>query len=502
MPIVPGTVFLAGAGPGDPGLLTLRAAELLTTCDCVVYDYLVNPAILTRIPAHVERHFVGKRGGRASASQDEINRMLIELAHKHRRVLRLKGGDPFLFGRGGEEAAALAEAGVPFEVVPGVTSGIGVPAYAGIPVTHRAASSVVAFATGHQAKGETEDLDWAGLARIETVVLYMGMHKLAQNCASLIAHGRAADTPACAIQWGSYARQRVVVGTLATLPQLAIDAKLGAPAITVIGDVVWYREKIRWFDNRPLSGRRVVVTRLREQASELSDLLGRVGAEVVEAPVARQEAPASWDDLDGSLRAMRSFRWVVFTSANAVRFTWERLRVLGMDARAFANSRIAAIGPSTATVLASHGLTADLVPHHYDAASLAAALVTRESLPPSVLLPQADNARFILRDHLRAAGCTVTTSIAYRTVPEPFVLDPELPIDAVTFASSATVDRFVAGLGKERVIALIAAGCRYYAIGPQTAATMTANGLPIAAMAEEATIPALVQAVVRDLATA
>lgn len=497
-----GTVFLAGAGPGDPGLLTLRVAELLSDCDCVVHDYLVNPAILARIPAHVERHFVGKRGGRASASQDEINRMLIELAQTHARVLRLKGGDPFLFGRGGEEAAALAEAGIPFEVIPGVTSGIGVPAYAGIPVTHRAASSVVAFATGHQAKGETEDLDWAGLARIETVVLYMGMHKLAQNCAALVAHGRAADTPACAIQWGSYARQRVVVGTLATLPHLAAEAKLGAPAITVIGEVVRYRDKIRWFDNRPLSGRRVVVTRSREQASDLCDLLGRVGAEVVEAPVARQAAPTSWDDLDAALRALGTFRWVVFTSANAVRFTWERLRALKLDARAFATSSIAAVGPSTAAVLASHGLTADLVPHHYDAASLATALVARAAQPPSVLLPQADNARPLLRDHLHAAGCAVTTAIAYRTVPEPFTLDPELPVDAVTFASSATVERFVAGLGQERIAALITAGCRFYAIGPQTAATLGAHGLPIAAMAEEATIPALVQAVVRDLATA
>ena len=494
----PGTVFLAGAGPGDPGLLTLRAAELLTNCDCVVYDYLVNPAILARIPAHVERHFVGKRGGRASSSQDDINRMLVELAQRHHRVLRLKGGDPFLFGRGGEEAAALAEAGVPFEVVPGVTSGIGVPAYAGIPVTHRAASSVVAFATGHQAKGETEDLDWAGLARIETVVLYMGMHKLAQNCASLIAHGRAADTPACAIQWGSYARQRVVVGTLATLPQLAAEAKLGAPAITVIGEVVRYREKIRWFDNRPLSGRRIVVTRSREQASELSDLLARVGAEVVEAPVAHQESPLSWDSLDSALRTLRSFRWIVFTSANAVRFTWERMRALGLDARAFANSRIAAVGPTTAALLSTHGIIADLVPHKYDAASLAGALLARESLPPSVLLPQADNAKPVLRDHLFAGGCAVTTAVAYRTVPEPFTLDPELPIDAITFASSATVERFVTGLGSERITALLTAGCRCYAIGPQTAATMTAHGLPITATAEEATIPALVQAVVRD----
>jgi uroporphyrinogen III methyltransferase/synthase len=498
MPI-PGTVFLAGAGPGDPALLTLRAAELLGDCDCVVHDYLVNPAILARVPAQVERHFVGKRGGRASVSQDDINRLLIDLARTHHRVLRLKGGDPFLFGRGGEEAAALAEAGIPFEVVPGVTSGIGVPAYAGIPVTHRAASSVVAFATGHQAKGEVEDLDWAGLARVETVVLYMGMHKLAQNCASLIAHGRAADTPACAIQWGSYPRQRVVVGTLETLPRLAAEAGLGAPAITVIGDVVRYREKIRWFDNRPLSGRRVVVTRSREQASELCELLARVGAEVVEAPVATQEPPVSWDDLDAALHTLSIFRWVVFTSANAVRFTWTRLRGLGLDARAFAHVRIAAVGPSTAAVLASHGLVADLVPQRYDAASLASELLAREPSPPAVLLPQADNAKPVLRDRLATVGCTVSVAIAYRTVPMAFDLDPELPVDAVTFASSATVERFVTGLGAGRIAALLAAGCRCYAIGPQTAATMAAHGLPIAATADEATIPALVQAVTDDL---
>ena len=198
-----GTVYLVGAGPGDPGLLTVRGAELVRSCDCVVYDYLVNPAILAAVPADAVRHFVGKRGGAASCTQEEINQHLIALARSHRRVLRLKGGDPFLFGRGGEEAAALAEAGIPFAVVPGVTAGIGVPAYAGIPVTHRAASSVVAFATGHQQAGYDPDLDWRSLAHIETIVLYMGMHKLAENCAQLIAHGRAATTPACAIQWGT-----------------------------------------------------------------------------------------------------------------------------------------------------------------------------------------------------------------------------------------------------------------------------------------------------------
>jgi uroporphyrinogen III methyltransferase/synthase len=507
----PGTVYLVGAGPGDPGLLTVRAAELLAQCDCVVYDYLVNPAILARIPAGAERRFVGKRGGKASVTQDEINRSLVELAGRHRRVLRLKGGDPFLFGRGGEEAAALAEAGVPFEVVPGVTSGIGVAAYAGIPVTHRAASSVVAFATGHQQAGYDAEPDWTSLAHIETIVLYMGMHKLAENCATLIAHGRSPETPAAAIQWGSYARQRTVVGTLATLPALATAARLGAPAITVVGDVVRYREKIRWFDNRPLSGRRVVVTRSREQASELAELFGRAGAEVVEAPVARQEPPESWDGLDAALGRMREFDWVVFTSVNAVRFTWRRVRELGRDARLFADVHLAAVGPATARALEEHGLHPDLVPERYDAAALGEALRARGmhcvgNIPPTpalprVLLPQADNARSQLRDWLSAHGCPVTVAVAYRSLPEPLDLDLEtLPVDAVTFASSATVSRFVVAVGETAMDELIAAGCRCYAIGPQTAATMRELGIPVAAVADEATVASLVAAVVRDLA--
>nr|MBA3708718.1 uroporphyrinogen-III C-methyltransferase [Planctomycetota bacterium] len=264
-----GTVYLVGAGPGDPGLLTCRARDLLVACDCVVHDYLVNPEILELVPATAVRHNVGKRGGATSITQPEINRTIVELASRHRRIVRLKGGDPFLFGRGGEEAVALSDAGIAFEVVPGVTSGTGVPAYAGIPVTHRAASSAVAFVTGHQQVGSDDDLDWSSFARIETLVLYMGVHRLAENCAALIAAGRAADTPACAIQWGTYPHQRVVTATLATLAREVAAAGLGAPAITVIGEVVRYREKIRWFDHplrRPLFGRRVVVTRSREQA--------------------------------------------------------------------------------------------------------------------------------------------------------------------------------------------------------------------------------------------
>jgi uroporphyrinogen III methyltransferase/synthase len=503
----PGTVFLVGAGPGDPGLLTVRGAELLRTCDCVVHDSLVNPAILAHVPDGVERRDVGKRGGATSTTQTAINALLVELASRYRRIVRLKGGDPFLFGRGGEEAAALSDAGVPFLVVPGVTSGIGVPAYAGIPVTHRAASSVVAFATGHQAKDSTGDLDWASLAHIETVVLYMGMHKLAENCAALIAHGRAATTPAAAIQWGTYARQRVVTGTLATLPGLAKEAGLGAPAITVIGDVVRYREKIRWFDNRPLSGRRVLVTRARDSASELCDLLDATGAEVIEAPLARHVAPESWAEVDATLARLQQFDWVAFTSANAVRFLWRRLRELGLDGRAFGSVRLAAVGGSTARALQACGLQADLVPEDYNAAALGSAM--RDSgmqcignIPPTpalprVLLPQADNARSQLRDWLVGQGCPTTVVVAYRTQSVAFTMpDLDGAIDAVTFASSATVERFAGALGAEAVRNLVDSGCRFISIGPQTSDTMRALSIPLAAQADQASVASLVQATI------
>jgi uroporphyrinogen III methyltransferase / synthase len=502
-----GTVYLVGAGPGDPGLLTVRAASLIAGCDCVVHDSLVNPAILDRLPHGIVRRDVGKRGGAASTTQAQINQLLVDLAGRHRRVLRLKGGDPFLFGRGGEEAAALAAAGIPFVVVPGVTSGIGVPAYAGIPVTHRAASSVVAFATGHQAKDGSAELDWDSLSRIETVVLYMGMHKLGENCAAMISHGRSPDTPAAAIQWGTYPRQRVVTGTLSTLPRLAAAAGLGAPAITVIGEVVRYRERIRWFDNRPLSGRRVAVTRAADHASELCELLEAAGAEVVLAPLARHDPPHSWDAMDAALARLGEYDWVAFTSANAVRFLWQRLRELGGDARRFARVRIAAVGTATASALDRCGLAADLLPLRHDAAALGEAM--RGSLDhcvgnipptpalPRVLLPQADNARPALRDWLVGHGCRVDVVTAYRSLA--LDLDPERllrGIDALTLASSATAERLVVALGVDRLAGLEAAGCRFIAIGAQTAETMRGLGIPPAAVAADADMPALVDAVI------
>ena len=495
-----GTVHLVGAGPGDPGLLTVRAAEALRACDACVYDYLVNPAILNLLPVGAARHFVGKRGGQESCTQEEINAQLVQLARQHRRIVRLKGGDPFLFGRGGEEADALAAAGIPFSVVPGVTSGIAVPAYAGIPITHRAASSAVLFATGHRTPGKDDDLHWDALARVETLVLYMGMHKLDEICAALIGHGRAADTPVAVIQWGTYPHQRVAEGTLATIAGIARAVGLGAPAITVVGEVVRYRERIRWFDNRPLFGRTVVVTRSREQASELAALFGDAGARVIECPLLRPAPPAAWDMLDAALADLSRFDWIAFTSANAVAFTLGRLRDLGRDARALAPCRIAAVGAATDRALAAHGLRADLVPETFAGADLAKEILRVGPDRARVLLPQAEHPAPGLRERLDAAGATVTSVIAYRNLPEQPAIDliAERP-DAVCFASSATAERFVAALGAKAVADLAQQGCRWYAIGPETAAGMRRVGLEPTAIAGEASVAALAATMIADL---
>jgi uroporphyrinogen III methyltransferase/synthase len=500
-------VSLVGAGPGDPGLLTARGRERLLVCDCLIYDYLVNPEIVALAPRHAERHYVGKRGRRTSTPQEEINRILVDAGRRHRRVVRLKGGDPFLFGRGGEEAVALAQAGLAFEIVPGVTSGIGAPAYAGIPVTHRAASSAVVLVTGHQQHkpGEPEPpFAWHSIAQVETIVLYMGMHRLAENCAALIAAGRAATTPAAIIQWGTLPHQRVVTATLADLPAQAAAAGLGAPAITVIGEVVRYRDEIRWFDHperHPLFGKRILVTRAREQASTLTDGLRAHGAAVLEVPLARFAWPEDCTALDAALSDLSRFAWLAVTSANAVEFTWNRLRHLGLDARALAQTRLAAVGPATARALEAHGLHPDVLPETADSAHLASTLLA-QAAPASILIPQADNARTVLRERLSAGGWTVTAPTAYTAVP----MAPEIDlaserVDAITFASSATVERFLGVAGKELLEQWLKTGCRLYAIGPQTAATLQAHGLPVAATADGASVEGLVEAVVRNFGT-
>ncbi|HEV7587086.1 MAG TPA: uroporphyrinogen-III C-methyltransferase, partial [Longimicrobium sp.] len=414
-----GTVYLVGAGPGDPGLLTLRAAELLERADVLVYDALAAPEIVERA-AKAERIYAGKRGGRTSPlSQEEISALLVELAAKHAVVVRLKGGDPFVFGRGGEEALALAAAGISWEVVPGITAGTAGPAYAGIPVTHRGLSTSVTLVTGHEdpAKAGT-DVDWNALGRgTGTLVFYMSVGKMEENFARLIEAGRPADTPAAAVEWGTHARQRTVVGTLATLPALAREANVGAPSVVVVGDVVSLRGELAWFDRRPLSGKRVVVTRARAQASGFAASLRELGAEVVQLPVIRIESPEDPDALRRAALQADSFDWIVFTSANGVDRFFAALAEGGRDARALGGVSICAIGPATAQELAKHGVRADLVPDEFVAeAALAALMAATELAGRRILIPRAAEARAVLPDGLRERGAEVVEVAAYRTV--------------------------------------------------------------------------------------
>lgn len=491
-----GTVYLVGAGPGDPGLLTLRAAELMERADVLVYDALVSPAIMERAP-HAERVYVGKRGGEHHRTQEQINAILVGLAGKHRTVVRLKGGDPFVFGRGGEEALVLAQAGIPFEVVPGVTAGIAAPAYAGIPVTQRGMAASVAFVTGHEdpTKPDT-DVDWAHLARgVGTVVFYMGVGKMADNFRRLIEHGRAPDTGAAAIEWGTYPRQRTVSGTLETLPAIAKEAGIGAPSLIVVGEVVSLRDELGWWDRRPLSGRRIVVTRARAQASEFAAALEALGAEVVQFPVIRIAPAADPEPLRRAAAQAGSFDWIVFTSANGVERFWYALAEQKCDARSLGGVRVCAIGPATAAELERRGVTPDLVPDEFVAESAVRALLAAAPVHGArILLPRAEVARAVLPDSLRSAGAEVVEVAAYTTVQDGTgaervraMLDRG-EVDAVTFTASSTVRNFVELIGAEIGRAKVAS------IGPVTSATARELGLAVDVEAAEFTTPGLVQA--------
>jgi uroporphyrinogen III methyltransferase/synthase len=498
-----GIVYLVGAGPGDPGLLTIRGRELLRSCDDVVYDALVNEEMLTAELGgrDVERHFVGKRGGGdGSARQDDIDALLVRLARDGRRVVRLKGGDPFVFGRGGEEAQALARAGIEFEVVPGVTAGIAAPAYAGIPVTHRTVATAVTFVTGHEdPEKDATGTDWRALAGSgATLVLYMGVRTLPDVARELLAGGRAADTPAAVIERATYPSQRVVIGTLATIADRARDANVGAPAITIVGDVVRLREEIEWFARRPLAGKRIVVTRARAQASSLSARLRELGAEVIEMPAIRIE-PLDPAPLHRALDALGDYDWVVFTSQNAVELVWQAMRSRGLDARSLGRARVAAIGRATADALLDHGLAADVVPEPFVAESLVEALRRRDDVAGRrVLLARAAAARDVLPDGLRALGAQVDEIPIYRTVLDgdgAARVTARLSageIDLVTLTSSSTAQFFVEAVGAEAAHAAAVAS-----IGPVTSRTARSLGLRVDIEAGEATIAGLVEAVMR-----
>ncbi len=501
------TVYLVGAGPGDPGLMTARALELIAAADVIVYDRLIPDSALDGARADAELIYVGKEGGApaslggaaerhtpGSASQDDIAQRLVEHGGAGRAVVRLKGGDPFVFGRGGEEAEALRAAGIPFEVVPGVTAGVAAPAYAGIPVTHRDAASAVAFVTGHEDPGKAESaLDWQALAAFPgTLVVYMGVRRLEVIAQRLRAGGRDSAQPAAVIERGTLPRQRVVTGTLATIAADATGAGIRAPAVALFGEVAALHERLRWLEERQLAGVTVAVTRARAQASGLASRLRALGAAVVEAPAIRI-AP-----LKVQLGDMRRYDLVCLTSPNGVRLLFERMTTAGVDARALSGARIAAIGPGTAAALREHGLIADVVPERFVAEGLVEALadvpVTR------ALVARAADARDVLPDALRARGAEVDVVALYETVAET-LSEPQLAAlagaDYVTFTSSSTV-RFL--------LDAIADGARprgrLVSIGPVTSAALRERGLEPDLEAVRHDIDGVVDALVANVASA
>ena len=501
-----GTVYLVGAGPGDPGLMTVRGAELLAAADVVVYDALANPRLLARCPGS-EIVYVGKRAASHSMTQDQINAVLVDHARAGKRVVRLKGGDPFVFGRGGEECEALAAAGVRFEVVPGITAAIAAPAYAGIPVTHRDLNSSFTLLTGHEKEesyrdpearqrelGAGTDMDWTAIARLTCVAFYMGVKSLPRICSKLVEHGLDPATPAATIQWGTTSRQRTVVGTVATLPELVAAAQVTPPALTIVGRVVSLRPTMNWFETRPLFGRTVVVTRARDQASDLSVQLEALGATVIEAPAVElvPAAPVPADVFTAPVD------WLVFTSANGVRFAKQRLFELGLDARAFGRAKVAAIGEVTAAAIRDHlGLRVDLCPTAFVAEALADALAgAGEVAGKRYLLLRADIARPLLRERLTAGGATVADVPIYETRAVT-TAPPELTaaldagtVDWVTFTSSSTVRNFLSLIGA----AVRLGTAKLASIGPVTTATLVAAGLTPTVQAERFDLGGLVAA--------
>jgi uroporphyrinogen III methyltransferase/synthase len=497
-------VYLIGGGPGDPGLITLRGAECIGLADVIVYDYLSHPSLLKHAAPSAEKIYVGKKGGEHTLSQDKINALLIEKAGAGLTVARLKGGDPFIFGRGGEEAEALVREGIPFEVVPGVTSAIAVPAYAGIPLTHRKLTQTVAFVTGHEEPGkEDSGIDWASLAKgIGTIVFFMGVKNLPFIVGRLIENGMPPDKPVAVIRWGTTPAQKTVAGTLSDIVERVVAAGLKAPAITVIGDVVNLRNDLAWFESRPLLGKTVVVTRAREQASELVRMLSDLGAECIECPTIAITPPADYAPLDSAIETLseRGYDWLIFTSVNGVDFFFERLFEKGGDVRAIGRAKIAAIGPATSRRLENYGLRSDLVPEDYRAESIIDAF-SRESIAgKKILLPRATEARPILPAALAEMGGRVEEVPAYLTredrsgAEEVIRRLSEGKIDLITFTSSSTARNFRALLPDDRFEALLR-GVTIASIGPITTDTARGIGFDVRLTAETYTIPGLLDAI-------
>jgi uroporphyrinogen III methyltransferase/synthase len=495
-----GKVYIIGAGPGDPELITLKGLRCIQEADVLIYDHLVSEELLSHAGHAIRLIYAGKQGGDHTLSQDEINRRLVEEAGQGKIVARLKGGDPFIFGRGGEEAEVLAKAGIPFEIVPGVTSAIAVPSYAGIPLTHRGYTSTVAFVTGHEDPGkEKSDIDWGALAGIGTLVFLMGVKNLPQIAAGLIAHGKDPETPAALIRWGTTSQQESLTGTLASIAARAEENAFLPPAVFVVGRVVELRKSLDWFEKKPLFGKGVVITRPEAQAAQMRELLWRQGARSIAFPTIDIVPPDSWQALDTALERLASYTWIVFTSANGVRFFFRRLREIGRDLRDLKDVRICTIGPATAAAIEGMGVRVDLVPDSYISEGVVRAFEKHNLNGLKVLLPRAETARDVIPDGLSGLGAAVDVVPVYRTVASDCKKEELAPllaageVDVVTFTSPSTVTHFMDIMGEGFTLP---PQVRTACIGPVTAAALKKAGLPVSILREEFTIPGLVAAMI------
>jgi uroporphyrinogen III methyltransferase / synthase len=485
-------VYLVGAGPGDPGLITWKGRKLLAIADSILYDNLANEHLLDLAPKNCERIYVGKKKSVHAFPQEEICAMMIDRALRGLNVVRLKGGDPFIFGRGGEELEALADAGVPFEVVPGVTSPLGIAAYSGIPLTHRAHNKVLTFVTGHDVQG----IDWSKVGQTETLVIFMGIFSIREIASEIMQNGRSGDTPAVAVRWGTRPDQETVTGTLATIADRIDQAKLKPPATVIIGEVVALREKLDWFEMLPLFGRKIVVTRAADQAAELSDRLRSLGADPQELPVIALEPPADPAPLDRAIENLTSYDWLIFTSVNGVRFFMDRLDQSRHDLRAL-KARICAIGPATRKAIEDLHLKVDLMPEEYVAESVVKAFASEHLAGKKILLPRAAVARDLIPAELAKSDARIDVVEAYRNVVPPSaaarahdIFSSEKKPDWITFTSSSTVKNLLAITGREAL-----AGVRVASIGPVTSATLCAHGLKVDAEAKQFTLDGLIDAI-------
>ncbi len=494
-----GSVYLVGAGPGDPGLLTLRAAEVLCDAEILLYDALVADAIVNLVPPSCEKIFVGKRRGERAMTQAEIEDTLVRKACEGHRVVRLKGGDPFVFGRGGEEAQALRRAGIPFEVVPGVSSALAAPAYAGIPLTHRDWNAAFTVLTGQEnPEKPLSTLDWERLADPHrTLVLLMATANLSEIVERLVSHGLSPQTPVAVVQDGTRPTQRTAVGTLATIVDDVAAQGIGSPAVVVVGDVVRLRAEIRWFDTGPLFGKSVLVTRAGHQSDAFARALLARGATPILAPTIAIERP---DDADATQRAVQElagYAWLVFTSQNGVDIFFEQLEARGADARAIGGAKVAAIGDQTAARLCERGVRADLVPPAFVGEELAASLIDRSRPGDRILIVQAQDAREVLSQTLERAGRGVTAIAAYKTTlaaPDPSFAQHVAHADVLTFTSASTVKGFSALLGGNAAAAAAAGSKCVACIGPITAEAARAAGLHVDVTARTHTMAGLLQA--------